>query len=181
MAERLPDVSKIKRGTLTVDYGGARWSVACALHAEPPMHHYAHHALEEGMVAVLRDGDFVAVPLDDVGALEHALNVMPLADDDGLYPVLRFPAGVVRVKAADITLEDAVLAGEPIRKANGEPHWTGDPAPGYQPDCLSCEETAENAIDHIVRVGHDRETAARMHARESRRIRRELGLNGGDA
>ena len=178
MAERLPDVSKIKRGTLTVDYADAKWAVACALHSERPAYRYAFAELEEGHVAVIRDGGFVSVPLDDVGALEHALPVMPLADDDGLYAVLRYPAGVVRIPAGDITLEDAVLAGEPIRRANGEPHWTGDPAPGFQPDCLSCEDTAEAAVDHMMRVSHNREQAARMHRRDARRLRRELGFEG---
>lgn len=62
------------------------------------------------------------------------------------------------------------------RRVNADGHlaYTGEQAPGFQPDCVGCEETAENTIDHIMRVENDQAMAKRRLDREFKRITRGM-------
>jgi hypothetical protein len=191
-ADAIPDSpSDVKKGALTLPWGGSNWACACSAHAERPMMRYPFEPLEPHEIALLRGGKVYRLEAADpsgqyvdAATLErvvleqgdHPLRVLPVPDGDGLIAILRHPSGVSFVPLDAVEPEDLVLAGEPVRRPNGEPIYTGEPAPGFQPDCLACSETVENLIDHMLRVEHDRKTAERFHARELRRMGRDLGI-----
>jgi hypothetical protein len=187
--DAIPDSpADITPGALTIPWGEANWACACSQHAERPMLLYPFRPVPEGELGVLKGDKLFTIAAERAG---EAIEVTPEDLEAGIpgarilehlppagattATILRPGVGVLEVAFADVRPEDDLLAGRPVRKPNGEPVYIGD-APGFQEDCLACAETVELLIDHMLRVEHDRKTAERFHAREMRRMARDLGI-----